>query len=440
MAKLPKLKGSTPQYKQVVLPTQLFDDIEGLGLTNIQKNKAYHFIDYLMVQSDRKYGMPYCFTSFSYGLFLEIFNSKYMKFVRPLKELGIIDCDEVFSVDGNKPHNYRVHKDYFTTDDTTTKVQVAYYSNKYDDSDGVITKSVDFIKSLYIPYDGLREALEQKLYDIAVAEYVTNHGIKEESIKVFDGERHYYIGKDKAIEKATKLGVEVFEDGGKYFLMDKSEYKKMKLNHIKRSYQTVIENLRTGNIHVGRNRTNNRLDTNLTNMPSCLYNVIAEANNLMQVDAVNSQYAILADIMKNEGIESDFIKDAQDGNLYENVEEKLNLKDRDAAKKGLMQVIFAPSFYGGGFKDGLKKLYPELIAFSDGYKEDKGHNQLAIMLQKFESGMYIDEISNELQQNGVECTSKHDSIICRASDVDVVLDTMKEKMMLNGFVCQLKAS
>jgi hypothetical protein len=427
-------------FKQVVIPQTLYNDIQGLAISNIQKDKCLHFIDLLITASNRAYGLPYCFTYFGKEYFLTAFNSKYQNFIRPLKESGIIECDEVFSPEGGKSHYYRVDKDYFLSDGEPIKVQVKYKALDYDQSSEAIQNTIDFIKGLYIPYNDLYQALKQKLYDTIHKEYLENYGIKEALIKVFDGNKKYYINRDKAIAKATKLGTTLFEDEREYFIMDKAEYRKIKLHNIKCSYVSTIENLRKGNIYASRNRTNNRLDSNLTNMAGCLYEVIAKANNLKQVDAVNSQYAILGDIMKKDGIIGQFITDAENGVLYEKVVEKLNLNDRDTAKKGLMQIIFAPVATPNHLKKGLESIYPELIKYTDKVKTEKGYKHLSIMLQNHESYMYVDGFSKGLQDMGISCTTKHDSVICRESDLDKVEDYIRLQLLERDFKCQLKAS
>lgn len=427
-------------HKQVVIPSTLYEDINGLDISKIQKDKCFHFVDLLITNSNRAFGLPYCYSSFSKEYFLTAFNSKYQNFIRPLKESGIIECDEVFSPDGGKSHNYRLDKDYFLSDSEPVKIQVQYKSLDYESSDEIIQNTIDFIKGLYIPYNELYEALKQKLYDTIHREYLENYGIKETYIKVNDGNKKYYINRDKAITKATKSGITLFEDDGKYFLMDKGEYRKIKLKNIKCSYISTIENLRKGNFYASRNRTNNRLDSNLTNIAGCLFDVIAAANNLKQIDAVNSQYAILADIMKKDGLIGRFIKDAENGVLYESVFEKLNLSDRDTAKKGLMQIIFAPVTTPNYLKKGLKSIYPELIEYTDRVKTEKGYKHLSIMLQNHESNLYVDGFSCGLQAMGINCTTKHDSIICRESDLIAVENYITVQLVERGFKCQLKAA
>ena len=428
------------KYKQVLVPRSLYEDIEGLGVSNIQKNKCFHFVDLLTENSTRRYGLPYCFTSFSRGLFRTVFNTRYQDFVRPLKEAGIVICDEVFSPDGKKPHYYKVGKDYYLQDDEPVKVQVSYRCLEYDNDSGIVQNTLDFIKGLYIPYNDLYDTLNQKLYDTIQKKYVENYGIKETLVKVFDGNKSYYMNRDKAIAKATKLGTTLFEDDGEYFIMDKAQYRKIKLKNIECSYRSAIENIRAGNFYASRNRTNERLDSNLTNMAGCLFNVIAEANSLKQVDAVNSQYAILADIMKKLGLKGQFIEDAEKGVLYENIVERLNLPDRDTAKKGLMQIVFAPVHTPNQLKKGLKSIYPELIEYADKVKTEKGYKHLSIMLQNHESSLYVDELSGGLQSMGINCTTKHDSIICRESDLGTVENYIKDQLSERGFKCRLKAS
>ena len=144
--------------------------------------------------------------------------------------------------------------------------------------------------------------------------------------------------------------------------------------------------------------------------------------------------------MKKEGIKGKFVEDAIDGRLYENMVKALNLSHRDAAKKGLMSVVFAPIYTPNVLKSGLEKVYPELMRYSEKIKAMKGYKMLSIMLQQHESALYVDSISVELQKMGIDCTSIHDSIICRESDLRTVEGFIERVMKERGFECQLKAS
>ncbi|WP_036153882.1 hypothetical protein [Maribacter forsetii] len=427
-------------YKQIVLPLSLRNDVLELGMSNIQTMKAFYFIDNLITNSNYKCDSPTTYVSYSRNLFREVFNSKYQIFLKPLKESGIVECDDIFSEEAQKPLFYRVPSKYFLGNEETVKVNISYKGLDNVQDGAIISRTRDFIENLYIPYSKLEDAIEQVLYDVSTEMYRENYAIGEERIKYTDGVKTFTSYTAKAIIKASKFGRTLIEDQGNYFMMDINSYRALKRSNLEKAYKQTLENLRSGNIYVSRNRTNQRLDTNLTNMPNFIFELIANENKLKQIDAVNSQYAILANLMKNDGLLGRFIEDAQNGELYENIEKELNLEHRNDAKKGLMKIIFAPNDTKNIYKEGLENLYPELIKYSESIKYQKGYKELSIMLQNCESNLYIDHLLKSLQDLGIECTSKHDSIICRQSDVDFVEQLMKQEMLKIDFKCKLKVS
>jgi hypothetical protein len=64
-----------------------------------------------------------------------------------------------------------------------------------------------------------------------------------------------------------------------------------------------------------------------------------------------------------------------------------------------------------------------LIRLIDAYKKNNGNEQFAILLQQRESAIFIDRILLRLVNKGYKVFSKHDSILCIASELeDVVME------------------
>ena len=118
-------------------------------------------------------------------------------------------------------------------------------------------------------------------------------------------------------------------------------------------------------------------------------------------------------------------------------------KNRENFKKGVFRVLFGDPKYRGIEVKNLEKQYPNLVLFtrelknifiqefkregSVDYRRD-GSRQLALILQKFESKVFIDIILKNLYDKNIKALSKHDSIVCRESDVDLVRSIMSEEL------------
>lgn len=115
-----------------------------------------------------------------------------------------------------------------------------------------------------------------------------------------------------------------------------------------------------------------------------------------------------------------FIELAKSGKIYEYIKEKLNLKKVGDAKQFAFEIFFANYKFNGVGKQQLKLIFPTLIKLIDTYKKNNGSKSFAILLQKRESDIFIDRILHRLANKGYKVLSKHDSIICIASELKAV--------------------
>jgi hypothetical protein len=112
-----------------------------------------------------------------------------------------------------------------------------------------------------------------------------------------------------------------------------------------------------------------------------------------------------------------FIELAKSGKIYEYIKEKLNLKKVGDAKQFAFEIFFASYKFNGVGKQQLKLIFPTLIKLIDAYKKNNGSKSFAILLQKRESDIFIDRILHRLANKGYKVLSKHDSILCVASEL-----------------------
>ena len=70
----------------------------------------------------------------------------------------------------------------------------------------------------------------------------------------------------------------------------------------------------------------------------------------------------------------------------------------------------------------MKELFPNVINYISDYKRENGDSEFAIMLQLKESEIFIDDIWMTLKEDGFFALTKHDSIICKKEDENVIRD------------------
>lgn len=189
-----------------------------------------------------------------------------------------------------------------------------------------------------------------------------------------------------------------------------------------------------------RNTTNNRLDSNVTNMYSEIWDsLLLDNEKLVEIDIANSQPAFLSYLLrkKNINIEEEFLLAAENGKYYELLMDILEC-DRDKAKKVNMVLFFGGEWYDSKEKRILKQRLPKLMSFIDEFKKENGYKNFSIGLQKEESKMMIDRVYGHLIFNNISCLTVHDSIRCKESDTDKVFELMNEVFDHFDFKCHLR--
>ena len=242
-----------------------------------------------------------------------------------------------------------------------------------------------------------------------------------------------------------------------------NEWIKSQLPEKQYYYQFSMEQLKDKRFrYFNRNNTNKRLDTNLTNLKSDLKQFII--GDYISIDLKNSQpfiLSLLIDTIINKSKNSKIkylryefllkefgIKPLKKiAELYKN--NKLNYSDNfklyksstlkgtfyddfiglysgNMQRKQVKDIMFKVLFSSNVFYKEHKKIIPyekEKQVFRKAYPfvysvieilKEKQYNKLAIILQKIESSIFIDNISKRLTEESITPLTIHDSLIVKS--------------------------
>ena len=145
-----------------------------------------------------------------------------------------------------------------------------------------------------------------------------------------------------------------------------------------------------------------------------------------------------------------FKKLTKAGKFYEDLAAKMSNADgqeitRAEAKSAMFLASFSSHRYQPPTKRLLAQAYPDLVRWMDDFKRaaidhyldqgepkerarDMGKAALAVSLQRIESELFVDGILADLLGRGFRVFSKHDSILCKPSDLDAVLEIMRDHL------------
>lgn len=450
-------------YKDLLfVPQYVADIIEGINYRKDVKNRICNFLRGLMTDSKRQFDDKniHCYVVRDRGFLRKSLGGSYTKHLLPLLESGIIDRTGYINSNISKntkarkyrinPYNINVNEgssigticssieDIVFISDTLLDealpllglTGIEYLSKRSEKEPKrhykIFTSALDKID---IGYEEIFQKSKDSLAKINISNLTLGNNIKEGVYKVFikGKEEPKYLKKEQAENIAKSLGLTFFLDKRKCLITDVEEYLKQKRYHKIISDVTSLVSLKEGYYRANRNTTNNRLDTNFTNMSSDLLSVIKEQNNLVEIDLCNSQIAISTLIIDLDTEDYTKYKELALGcEFYEELQEELSLKDRGEAKTICFEIMFSsPSNRSENVKK-FKEVFPYVGHWIDCYKEDKGSNQFAIALQKKESEIFIDNIFETLLKRGIFALTLHDSLIVRREDEGLVRSIVQE--------------
>ena len=422
------------------LPPKLIEDFEKIQFTKTERNYALKFIDNLMKRSFREFGMIDEFVETPKNYFRKVFNSQYLIWLNKLIDANIIISNNSYSnsISNIYSKSYCINTKYTLTpimwltfeENPLKSVPYTFKINEETDEDKInFIKVVEDLSVINVDRRELIKLASKEIEKISIEDFNVNESVTRDSFNVsFGGKKKYWMSKEKAIQKSIESDKTLIQDDNKFYILDEYDFILRKRQSVLQAYQDAINKLADKKFYGKRNSTNNRLDTNITNMAKVLTNEICKKNKLVQFDLCNSQFAILSDLLEDKLSTEDFNNfknHSYNGTLYEYIMEKLSLNSRTEAKKMMFELMFSKEDYQSDLKTKLKKLFPSVVEIVDNYKKENGYNTFSVMLQKRESEIFIDGLWKQIKSKKIFCTPKHDCLIVKEKDVSKVEEIIK---------------
>ena len=86
----------------------------------------------------------------------------------------------------------------------------------------------------------------------------------------------------------------------------------------------------------------------------------------------------------------------------------------------------------------MRRLFPTVMKWVDEFKEKYGDNQFAIMLQKKEAEIFIDNLYIMIREEDIFCLTKHDSLIVKSCDEFKVRNIIEEYFITIEFKATIR--
>ncbi len=362
----------------IMSTSKIYEIINHSSLTANQKIQSLIFIDWFLTERETKnLKAKYIPKSF----FVKVFNNNYRSWFNKLKILEIIDTNNSYYA-GDFCKSYKLNKklnpfNIASVFSDNNIINVFSIRVKHPKKGHIIEKPLSEIfkspkekknielmtiknlgllnfdiEKLNIIKDNKVKDIENKLVkEVNILE--KNYTVRFFQLQedgIYNLSMKYRFNKRSIIEKVAS-GYNFFSYKNKYYL---TLYSEELLDFLKTqidiSYTLTINKIGSGDFFARRNDTNNRLDSNITNLAGKLTKQIMLDNNLVEFDLKNSQMAIMAH--KYPEIDKAFISNAQAGTVYEHIMRCFKLDNRLEAKSLMFILMFSKN---KSFKE--EKLY-----------------------------------------------------------------------------------
>jgi hypothetical protein len=419
----------------MTIPITLKEDIEEIAQGKESTiNKLYYLVYVIQNRLDRKYRDLISYKPISKNYFEKMFGSKYYKLVKLLGGEGVIQSTDFYAK--GTPYGYRINPNYFV-DAEYVKIKFHYRrktigSEVYESEKEELCKYINNFQKLKIPFGKLYAAIDDTIKRISLLDYDTDDRVEwtyiKEQVFIIEDDWNYrelgYLTKEEALLYADLYDKVLIDTGDKKVIADPKYFLWQTKEFTRESWTQSVDSLASQDtLYAQRNDTNNRLDSNFTNMPKELYEIILRENGMVEIDLKNSQPTLLAHLLKKEGVQGDgveeYIRLCEHGKFYESFE-----LERNAVKKMVFKVLFGKNPKKTDneslvLKEFVRR-FPKVYDYVREYKSRHGKNSVAIKLQKLESNLFIDRIYYDLLNQKKLVFSKHDSIACKIGDWDPV--------------------
>lgn len=350
-----------------------------------------------------------------------------MKF---LIDEGLIIRNEYYRIRGGLCKGYKIPSEYLShpipvkidCKKINARILKQIEANRVSKKDSMAFAKSKYMKGFKIDVNAALESIKQKTVDdiLMLCENLNIKATRERAEEVLSMNHKWPM-----INLKSEI---LFHEQGKTLYSIIHRY----IVHI-----TRVNAINDGYLFFKRNTTNNRLDSNLTSLPSYLRKHIIAPEPLVNVDIKNSQpfflYAVLKDDLTIEASElTKFGELVMNGKLYEYMIEKYDesfgkVKTRKEMKTLVFRVLFSKIERRQPEKIFFRSVFPSIMEFVDSTNQ-KENNVLAILLQKKEAYCVLDVVMPRLKELGIVPLTIHDSFVCFQNEAEMLKKTFNDEM------------
>jgi len=299
-----------------------------------------------------------------------------------------------------------------------------------------------------------------------------------------------HVSVESAEKIAEEQGVKLLYYKDKFVIADPDKFKQIAVKNLTAHYNWQVKSFNPGSFNFSRNRNTLRVYSKLSSLPTALLPFIRiNGQYIQQADLKCSQFTLFANLINyyvnhtgeeliakfkkkqvksfvsklvdvlddhkdelpeeglntanpivNDYITNDayrFLCDALLSDFYTIIKNELNLPQRAHGKGIAFRTVFSKPKPENELVRQFRQLYPTVISIINDFKNKQGYNQFAIGLQRVEAEIFIDNIWKQAKKAGINCFTRHDSLVFPISKRKVVEQSITEVFKSFDFINHL---
>jgi len=386
-------------------------------------------------------------TPLSQNYLKKMLGENYHLVIADAKKMSALEVDDhyFFYTDGRKGKckSYRLNQTMFCEDG----IELVEYGEELAPPTFVEQRTLEVINGLQINREGAMLRMEQWIANREYMEKISVDGkispdLMAARCRIGNNRTGTVMSLDKGREVAARNGQHLYHKDKRVRICREEQFHREKELETRESYTRALDELRNGDTYAMLGK-NGRLFSNMTSLPGLFLDFIKiGGEGIAGIDIKNCQMKMLARGLRedkrliggnNAVLSKERFSDfASSGKIYELVQEIAGLETRSEAKVATFRALYSSHRAKSKVKSALIKEFPGLVEELDALKKLHGKSFLADTMQQHESEVVINHILHELFLMGYECFSKHDSILCKASQAKEIESIMER--MLNELI------
>ncbi len=304
-----------------------------------------------------------------------------------------------------------------------------------------------------------------------------------------------FVAMHLSVESAQKIADEqkkkllYYKD--KFVIADLDKFKQIAMQNLSAHYIWLVKSFNPDSFNFSRNRNTLRVYSKLSSLPTALLPFIRiNGQYIQQADLKCSQFTLFANLINyyvnhtgeeliakfkkkqaksfvsklvdvldahkdelpeeglntanpvvNDYITNDayrFLCDALLSDFYAIIKTELNLPQRAHGKSIAFRTVFSKPKPENELVRQFRQLYPTVISIINDFKNKQGYNQFAIGLQRVEAEIFIDNIWKQAKKAGINCFTRHDSLVFPISKRKVVEQSITDVFKSFEFIYRVE--